>query len=77
MDDSTLITRKDAANRDMQYDVQTLVNHQISERKCTLVSAGVYLARRRILWHHLPRSESSKVLTVYAHLLYQITQEEI
>ena len=36
MDDSTLVTRKDAANRDKQYDLRTLVNHQISERNCTL-----------------------------------------
>lgn len=35
MDDSTLATRKDAANRDKQYDLRTLVNHQISERICT------------------------------------------
>jgi hypothetical protein len=35
MDDSTLVTRKDAANRDKQYDLRTLVNHQISERICT------------------------------------------
>jgi hypothetical protein len=35
MDDSTLVTRKDAANRDKQYDVRILVNHQISERICT------------------------------------------
>ena len=35
MDDSTLVTRKDAANRDKQYDLRTLVNHQISERSCT------------------------------------------
>lgn len=35
MDDSTLVTRKDAANRDKQYDMRTLVNHQISERICT------------------------------------------
>ena len=35
MDDSTLVTRKDAANRDKQYDLRTLVNHQISERNCT------------------------------------------
>lgn len=35
MDDSTLATRKDAANRDKQYDLRTLVNHQISERNCT------------------------------------------
>ena len=35
MDDSTLATRKDAANRDKQYDVRLLVNHQISERICT------------------------------------------
>lgn len=36
MDDSTLVTRKDAANRDKQYDLRILVNHQISERYCTL-----------------------------------------
>jgi hypothetical protein len=35
MDDSTLVTRKDAANRDKQYDLRILVNHQISERYCT------------------------------------------
>ena len=35
MDDSTLVTRKDAANRDKQYDLRILVNHQISERNCT------------------------------------------
>lgn len=36
MDDSTLGTTKDAANSDKQYDLRTLVNHQISERNCTL-----------------------------------------
>ena len=35
MDDSTLVTRKDAANRDKQYDMRTPENHQISERNCT------------------------------------------
>lgn len=35
MDDSTLVTRKDAANRDKQCDLRILVNHQISERICT------------------------------------------
>ena len=38
MDDSTLVTRKDAANRDKQYDLRILENHQISERYCTLLS---------------------------------------
>ena len=36
MDDSTLVTRKDAANCDKHYDLRTLVNHSISERNCTL-----------------------------------------
>lgn len=35
MDDSTLVTRKDAANRDKQYDLRNFVIHQISERKGT------------------------------------------
>lgn len=50
MDDSTLVTRKDAANRDKQYDLRTLVNHQISERNCTpsLARLRVYLVRYRL-----------------------------
>ena len=35
MDDSTLASRKDAANRDKQYDLRNFVIHQISERKGT------------------------------------------
>jgi hypothetical protein len=42
MDDSTLVTRKDAANRDKQYDLRILVNHQISERYCTPGSSLEY-----------------------------------
>jgi hypothetical protein len=49
MDDSTLVTRKDAANRDKQYDLRTLVNHQISERNCTLG----FLPRVRLVRYHL------------------------
>jgi hypothetical protein len=35
MDDSTLAPRKDAANRDKQYDLRNFEIHQISERKGT------------------------------------------
>lgn len=43
MDDSTLATRKDAANRDKQYDVRQPVNHQISERNCTCGFSHEYI----------------------------------
>lgn len=43
MDDSTPIMRKDAANRDKQYDLLTLMIHQISERICTLASVRAYV----------------------------------
>jgi hypothetical protein len=41
MDDLTLVTRKDAANREMQCDVQLPENHKISERNCTTASSSV------------------------------------
>ena len=63
MDDSTLATRKDAANRDKQYDLRTLVNHQISERICTS-GLGLKYAWFGIIWIYCNVSNN---LTVVAH----------
>jgi len=39
MNDLTLVTTKDAANRDMQYDVRTLVNTRILNAVVLLASS--------------------------------------
>ena len=67
MDDSTLVTRKDAENRDKQYDLRILVNHQISERYCTPgFSFRVYLCsvsyRFPYFTDNLGQSSNGKVL---------------